>query len=113
VETFNSQRIIILGEQDGPHERKLKGRLSERFAASGLVAAAYLVRVSYAETHHSFVALALIADYRRAKEIVEWVGEIFKSIFPATDSLDTIFLTRSLAEDVAKVATPFFGTPPE
>jgi len=122
-EAWEPRQITFLAEQRGPAEDTIKGALRARFAADPRIRRAYLVRVTYpkagpqrtklenrgpngaADPVEVLLCLAAPEDVG----IVEVVGEEFRTIFGATQHLDTLFLTAALEADVVKVAAPFYS----
>ena len=99
-------RLRFLGEQDGPTERVLKGRLAEFFRKDRSVCTAYLARVDVGG--QTSVALCLKTQFGPDRGLAEKIGAIFKTIFNAQDHLDIIFPSAAQEIDLSKVCKPFF-----
>ena len=106
---FRAQEIEFLGEQDGPPERELKGRLARVFEHRADVSRAYLVRVHYESPVDRSVVLALAADVGQANEIVSEVGGVFAAIFNSSEHLDIVILSKEQEVRLAQVCDPFFA----
>jgi hypothetical protein len=103
-----TQGVLFLGEQDGVPEGALKNALSECLQGVPGIAAAYLVRLSYAETHEPQVALCIDGGDQERELLVECVGAIFGKLFSMTAHLDILFLSEVQARAVAKIAKSFY-----
>ena len=108
VEPFRTQRILFLGEQDGPTKRALKNALNFYLNESGLVRAAYLLRVSFSEVSGVNIALAIYPKTDSASTIASGAAEVFKRLFNPTEHLDILFLDEELKSQADKVAKPFW-----
>lgn len=102
------QRLQFLGEQDGPPERELKGKLSEFFRRDQSVKTAYLAKVSYREQTSTNVALCLRTLYGSDPGMAEKIGRIFSSMFGEQEHMDIVFLNEAQDTELAKICNPFF-----
>jgi len=104
--------VTFVGEQDGPPERELKGKLSSLFARYPTVQRAYLTVVRYpgSSAHHVALCMAANGD---DEALVGEISAVFRSLFGSHEHLDTIFLQGFQEAQLAAVCKPFFArTPP-
>ncbi len=99
-------RVQFLGEQDGPAEQSLKGRLAEFFTRDRSVLKAYLARVDVGG--QTSVALCLKTQFGPDRGLAEKIGAIFKTIFNAEVHLDIMFATAAQEVELSQVCQPFF-----
>jgi len=100
-------QLRFLGEQDGPPERELKGRLSEFFRRDQLVSVAYLALVAY-EDKSIAVALCLRSQGGPDRRVAEDIGRIFASMFGGHEHLDIVFLSKAQEGELMRVCQAFF-----
>jgi hypothetical protein len=105
---LRAQKIIFLGEQDGAIEQELKNVLSRYLSGIPNVSAAYLARVSYAESPQPKVALCLSGGSEDALGLVTSIQGLFSKRFSATQSLDILFLSEPQLTVINFVAKPFY-----
>ncbi len=122
-QAWEPRQITFLAEQRGPAEDTIKSALRARFAADPRIRRAYLERAAYPNAGPQRsklenrgpdgtaapVEVVLCLAAPEDVGIVEVVGEEFRTIFGATQHLDTLFLTAALEADVVKVAAPFYS----
>jgi hypothetical protein len=101
--------VKFCGEQDGPPEQMLKGRLAEFFERDQSVHAAYLARVDVGG--QLSVALCLKTRFGPDQGLAEKIGAIFRTIFNAQAYLDIMFVSEAQQVELAKVCRPFFELP--
>jgi len=107
-EEIRVPEIRFVGEQDGPAERHLKGKLSELFRHSNNVQRAFLARVALRGTGNLDVVLALRFENGPDKDMVNKVGAVFASLFNTDEHLDIVFLTKQQESELIVVCQPFF-----
>jgi hypothetical protein len=107
-EELNVKRIYFAGEQDGPHERKLKDKLVILLRAEPSVKSAYLAKIHFGDPKSFTVCLCLEPVGRPDKKIVEKAAAVFKSLAPSTAHLDIIFPNAAQQVELTKVCKPFF-----
>jgi type III secretion system (T3SS) SseB-like protein len=107
LEEIQVREIRFVGEQDGPSERELKGRLTDCFEHVRTVDRAFLVRVAYNDNSVA-VALCLRSRGRPDDSLVRTVGEIFASLFGGHEHLDIIFLSAEQEAEIVTICRPFF-----
>ena len=100
--------VRFVGEQDGPPEQLLKGRLSELFRQDKTIIAAYLARADIGSGSIS-VVLGLRAIGRPDKRVIGRVGAIFASIFAWQEHLDILFLSETQEVQLRQICRPFFS----
>lgn len=97
------------GEQDGPLERALKGRLAQLFRHDGdFVLRAYLVRTSSGHDEGAHIVLGLVTRGAADEALVERIGEVFASLFAGNQHLDVVFLDPEHEAKVKHVCAPFY-----
>ncbi len=104
--------LTFLGEQDGPSERMLKGKLPELFAGCKNLLQAYLARVHYLEAGGESVCLCLSVSSGADKALVEAIHSLFAQHFNRAVHLDILFLNPRQEEQVAAVCKPFYRRGP-
>jgi hypothetical protein len=112
IEELNAHALTFVGEQDGPPERMLKGKLSELFAEYKNLLKAYLARVHYRETKGESVCLCLLVSSGADEPLVEAIGSLFARHFNRAVHLDILFLNPKQEEQVAAVCEPFYRQGP-
>jgi hypothetical protein len=108
AEELIAHALKFVGEQDGPPERMLKGKLSELFAGYKNLLKAYLARVHYGGTKGESVCLCLSVSTDADKPLVEAIGSLFAQHFNRAAHLDILFLNPKQEEQVAAVCKPFY-----
>jgi hypothetical protein len=108
MESLKPTKIVFLSEQDGPVERQLKQRFILHFSRGIEVSLAYLARVSYNDAANPFVAVCVLADRSKSREIATDIGEIFRKLFNISQSLDIFFLSETQVLEIDRVARPFY-----
>ncbi len=111
TEEVRVPEIRFLGEQDGPPERLLKGRLADFFRRDRSVNMAFLARVDFGEGKEASVVLGLRTQFGPDKGLVEKVGTIFADVFNSKEHLDIMFLTDAQEAQLRKACAPFFNVP--
>lgn len=106
VEHRREPLLEFLGDQDGPFERELKGRLSKLFAHGVGVRTAYLARVHLPSSGGTTVLLGLVG--RESRGVVEAASKVFAALAGGETYLDIAYLGEDQARAAAKVCTPFF-----
>lgn len=99
-------RIEFVGEQDGPSEQLLKGRLSAFFERDRSVLAAYLAQIDIGG--QMGVALCLKTQFGPDRGLAEKIGAIFKTIFNSQVHLDIMFPNTTQEAELIKVCRPFY-----
>ena len=99
----------FVGEQDGPPERELKGRLCLLFGGEKGVYRAYLARVAYGDATSYSVALCIRAESATDIGLSEKAGKIFASAFATREHLDIIFITETQESELLCRCRPFFS----
>lgn len=105
-EEIRVSQVRFLGEQDGPPEKILKGRLTEFFQRDKSVQRAYLAKINLGT--QDGVALCLKTQFGTDRGMAEKVGGIFAMVFNAQEHLDIIFLSHAQEDEVSKLCKPFF-----
>ena len=122
--------LTFVGEQDGPPERMLKGKLSGLFATlSGAATApkinargvssrffegrtnvlrAYLARAHYGDPQAASVLLCLGVTSGADERLVEAIHSLFALHFNRAVHLDILFLNPKQEEQLAMVCKPFY-----
>jgi len=108
LERFWTAKVRFLGEQDGPPERELKAKLVQMLDTGSDVYRAYLVRVAYGMSPLVSVALALLSESGKSRDLVERIDGIFGPMFGGHEKLDVIFLSKTEAREIATCCEPFF-----
>jgi SseB protein C-terminal domain len=108
TEELIAHALTFLGEQDGPPERMLKGKLSELFAGYQNLLKAYLARVHYRETKGESVCLCLSVSSGADKPLVETIHSLFAQQFNSAVHLDILFLNPKQEEQLTVVCKPFY-----
>jgi hypothetical protein len=108
LESFRSQEIAFIGEQDGEAEGALKAKLVVRFQSDIHVNEAYLVRVRYKSDSVPKVALCIEAGDQVRSVIIEAIASEFRNMFRTDAALDILFLSREQQGRIASVARPFY-----
>lgn len=108
IDEFTAPDITLLGEQDGPDERRLKEALGVVLGLDRTVIRAYLARVLY-DGRTSGVMLALLTDGDDSEKLVAQAGRTFAALFNSKASLDVIFLSEEKDVEIRKVCPPFFA----
>jgi len=102
-------QVRFVGEQDGPPERELKGKLVEFFGRDKSVRAAYLARVMFGEVTNINVALCVRTQFGSDPGLADKVGRIFASMFGAHEHMDIVFLNEQQEAQLTKVCAAFFN----
>src|SRR5215470_6897040 len=95
--------IRFLGEQVGPSEQLLQGKLIEHLRGNVEIRAAYLSRVAYPDRPEVGVALCVSLRSGSKEALVKQVGATFASIFYEREHLDIIFLNDFQEEELARL----------
>ena len=111
VQQLQADTVQFLGEQDGPPEGVLKGRLTRLFEAERVKCCAYLSRVSYGSNHGTNVALCLRIAPGSEQLLVQKIGEVFASIFRGREHLDIVFLSGDQEKELSSRCPAFFSDP--
>jgi len=109
MDRMEVQEIHFLGEQDGPVERDLKGKIIGSFQPAMEIQTAYLARVSYGNQLHQHVALCLRGNGKRSQAAIREIRNAFRQHFKPTESLDILFLTPQQEGEIALIAKPFYS----
>ena len=112
TEELIAHAVTFVGEQDGPPERMLKGKLSELFAGCKNPKKAYLARVHYREAKGESVCLCLSVSGGDEKPLVEAVHSLFAQQFNRAVHLDILFLNPKQEEQLAAICKPFYRREP-
>jgi type III secretion system (T3SS) SseB-like protein len=107
TEVLKAPTVTFVGEQDGPSERMLKGKLSELFGARKNVQKAYLARAHYGDPKAVSVCLCIGVIGGVDETLVEQVHSLFAKLFNKATHLDIIFLSGKQEEQLAAVCKPF------
>jgi SseB protein C-terminal domain len=108
TEKLNVPVLTFIGEQDGPAERMLKGKLSELFTERKNVRTAYLTKAHYGDPQAISVCLCLGVTSGADEPLVEAVHSLFAKHFNRAVHLDIMFLRAKQEEEVALVCKPFY-----
>jgi hypothetical protein len=113
IEAFRRPEVRFLGEQKGPTERTLTSKLSDGFASAGLVAHAYLVRVSYGNDPGAMNVVLAIRTKSGGDEkvLLPGISAAFASIFGPHEHLDILFIREDQENAVRAVCPPFYSAP--
>jgi len=105
-------KVRFIGEQKGPSEKLLTTKLSQVFAAGGLVERGYLVRVSYGNDPAATNVVLAIRTKSGEEErgLLTEINGSFASIFGAQEHLDILFVREDQEKRVRTVCPPFFST---
>lgn len=101
--------VRFLHQQDGASEREFMQKV--KTVLRGVVQRAYLVRVEYANTGTSAVALCLCAAGSK-QSLATAVGAIFSRMFGSNQHLDILFLNSDQEREIIRVCVPFFVSAP-
>jgi hypothetical protein len=112
VEQLAVQNLTFVGEQDGPSEKMLKGKLSELFAERANLLRAYLARVHYGDEGVRSVCLCLAVSGGDEKPLVHAVHSVFAQHFNRACHLDILFLKPKQENQLAVVCKPFYRRAP-
>jgi len=93
--------------QDGPYERILKSRLSELFCRKMTIRRAYLARAELADTSTG-VILYVSAEGDPDEYLIDEIGVVFGSLFPATEHLGIVFITSTQESWLQQMCGPFY-----
>lgn len=109
IDEFTTPDITVVGEQDGPAERRLKEALGVVLGLDRTVIRAYLARVLY-DGKTSGVMLALLTDDGEDSEkLVAQAGRTFAALFNTRANLDVIFLSGEKDAEISQVCPPFYA----
>lgn len=109
IDELTAPDITVLGEQDGPDERRLKEALGVVLGLDRTVIRAYLARVLY-DGKTSGVMLALLTDDGEDSEkLVAQAGRTFAALFNTKASLDVIFFSEEKDVEISKACPPFYA----
>ncbi len=103
--------IEFLGEQDGNSEQEIKAEWRHILDSYRLVSRAYLAIVRYGTEEDRYVALCLSSVANEDSALIESLHRPF-SKFRSTESLDIIFLTPEMENNLKKVCRTFFERAP-
>lgn len=109
IDEFTTPEITVLGEQDGPAERRLKQALGVVFGLDRSVIRAYLARVRYDGKTESVMLALLTDDKEDSEKLVAQAARTFAALFNTRDDLDIIFLTDEKHAEISKVCPPFYA----
>ena len=108
TEQLNVPVLTFVGEQDGPPERMLKGKLSGLFEGRTNVLRAYLARAHYGDPQAASVLLCLGVTSGADERLVEAIHSLFALHFNRAVHLDILFLNLKQEEQLAMVCKPFY-----
>ena len=112
TDQFTTPEITVLGEQDGPAERRLKEALGVVFGLDRSVIRAYLAHVLH-DGKNSGVMLALLTDEAEDSEkLVAQAGRTFAALLNTREDLDIIFLSAEKDAEISQVCRPFYARKP-
>jgi hypothetical protein len=100
--------LIFVGEQDGPPERLLKGKLSALLDGHGNVLRAYLARAQYGNSKNILACLCLGVTGGADEPLVEAGHSLFAQHFNRAVHLDIVFPSLEQEEQLALVCKPFY-----
>jgi hypothetical protein len=110
AESWATQSIQFLQDQDGPMERTIKGKLSEFFRDVVQVEEAFLVRVLYHNVQD--VALCITGTPEMdAQLVLKGVQQVYTRAVNTDQALHTIFLAPEQRASISKVANAFYRSP--
>ena len=104
-EVRTEKKIRFVCEQDGVPERALKALLAPELLSRN-VERAYLARVEYQDPSAYEVALCVRGAEDRA--LVQAIADHFAKVFGRAVHLDTLFLSESQEQELARVCSPFY-----
>lgn len=100
--------MTIIGEQNGPPERKLKARLVLLFGEWPQVFSAYLLRFKYTAMCDERVGLFVVTDESDGEQLATAIGQIFADLFSSEVSMDIFFIRRDREPILAGFGCAFF-----
>jgi len=100
--------IKVLGEQDGPAERRLKEALAVLLGLGATVTRAYLVRVRYDDQTSGVMLGLLTDDERNSEKVAGQMGRTFEALFNTKADLDIVFLDGARDAEIRKACPPFY-----
>ena len=109
IDEFTAPDITVLGEQDGPAERRLKEALGVVLGLDHGVLRAYLARVLYDGKTPGVMLALLTEDGQDSEKLVAQAGKTFAALFNTTASLDVIFLSDEKDAEIRNVCPPFYA----
>ncbi len=98
--------VRFMGEQDGPPERLLKGRLVEFFRQRCDVRRAYLAQIDAGG--RPGVVLCVSSIFGPDRALAEKIGVIFAAVFDSREHLDIMFPNEEQEAALMKVCAPFW-----
>jgi SseB protein C-terminal domain len=108
TQELNAPVLVFVGEQDGPSEKMLKGKLSEIFGEHKNVQKAYLARAHYGDPKVVSVCLCLGVTGGADRPLVEAVHSLFAKYFNRAVHLDILFLTPEKEALLVGVCNTFY-----
>lgn len=111
--TKRTKRSVIsvlrfVGEQDGPRERMLKGKLSELFARRKNILIAYLAMGHRGDPKTISMCLCLGATNDEHGRLGEDVHYLFAQYFNCTVHFNIVFLKSDQEDQLALVCKPLY-----
>jgi len=108
-------KVRFLCEQKGPSETLLTTKLSQAFAAGGLVERAYLVRVSLGNDPAAVNVVLAIRAKRggEERELLAIASAAFASIFGSHEHLDILFVREDQERAIREVCLAFYSASAE
>jgi hypothetical protein len=101
--------LHFIGEQDGPAERDLKGRLTRVFEKQEVINLAYLATIQYSDEDTRSVALCLRCLSAAAAETAACAAsDVFFKMFGKGQRLDIIVLDDDAWRELRAVCKPFY-----
>lgn len=100
--------IKVLGEQDGPAERRLKEALAVLLGLGATVTRAYLARVRYDDKTSGVMLGLLTDDARNSEKVAGQMGQTFKALFNTKADLEIVFLDDARDAEIRKACAPFY-----
>jgi SseB protein C-terminal domain len=105
---YSTPDITVLGEQDGPAERRLKEALAVLLGLGATVTRAYLARVRYDDKTSGVMLGLLTDDERNSEKVAGQMGKTFEALFNTKADLDIVFLNDARDAEIRKACPPFY-----
>jgi SseB protein C-terminal domain len=100
--------LRFVGEQDGPRERMLKGKLSELFARRKNISMAYLAMGHRGDPKNISMCLCLGTASGTHERLSEDAHYLFAQYFNRTVNFNVVFLKSEQEVQLALVCKPFY-----
>jgi hypothetical protein len=101
-------KISFVCEQDGDTERNFKQKIIPLLEERDNIHSAYLVRVTYDNSHELNVALCIRMEQGDDSSLRKAIVDIFAAMFNRQEHLDIVFIRNEQEDELKQVCRPFY-----